>query len=72
MFDDPNAQFIVQGNSTTFNITGTTSAQTSGPQMQYAQYAIGTGNALTDPAVGGLPELAGHYDHVPVHRDRDS
>ena len=42
--DDPNARFKVQGNSTTFNITGTLSAYTSSPVGQFAQYAIGTGN----------------------------
>lgn len=47
VFDDPNAQFVAQGNSTTFNITGTLATMTSGPQMQYAQFAIGTGNANT-------------------------
>lgn len=42
--DDPQAQFRVQGNSTTFNITGTLSTFTSSPIGQYAQFAIGTGN----------------------------
>jgi hypothetical protein len=42
--DDPNSRFKVQGNSTTFNITGTESAWTSSPIGQYAQFAIGTGN----------------------------
>lgn len=45
--DDPNAQFKVMGNSTTFNITGTPSAVTSSPVGQYAQFAIGTGNTAT-------------------------
>lgn len=44
VIDDPNARFKVQGNSTTFNITGTLSAWTSSPVGQYAQFAIGTGN----------------------------
>ena len=43
--DNPNAQFVVQGFSTNFNITGTLSTNTSTPVGQYAQYAIGTGNA---------------------------
>jgi len=47
VIDDPNARFVVQGNSTTFNITGTLSAWTSSPVGQYAQYAIGTGNTAT-------------------------
>lgn len=47
VIDDPNAQFIVQGNSTTFNITGNLSTYTSSPVGQYAQYAIGTGNTAS-------------------------
>lgn len=43
VIDDPNAQFVVQGNSTTFNITGTLSNYTSSPVMQLAQFAIGSG-----------------------------
>ena len=42
--DDPNARFVVMGNSTTFNITGTLSAYGSSPIGKYAQFAIGTGN----------------------------
>ena len=42
--DDPNARFVVQGNSTTFNISGTLTNYTSSPVGQYAQFAIGTGN----------------------------
>lgn len=57
VFDDPNAQFVVQGNSTTFNITGTTSTMTSGPLMQYAQYAIGTGNTSTQQSGAYLNSL---------------
>lgn len=57
VFDDPNAQFVVQGNSTTFNITGTLSTMTSGPQMQYAQYAIGTGNTSTQQSGAYLNSL---------------
>ena len=45
--DDPNAQFVVQGNSTTFNITGSLTTFTSSVVGQYAQFAIGTGNAST-------------------------
>lgn len=55
--DDPNAQFVVQGNSTTFNITGSLSIMTSGPQMQYAQFAIGTGNANTQQSGAYLNSL---------------
>ena len=45
--DDPNAQFVVQGNSTTFNITGSLTTVTSSVVGQYAQFAIGTGNTST-------------------------
>lgn len=55
--DDPNAQFVVMGNSTTFNITGTLSNMTSGPLMQYAQFAIGTGNANTQQSGAYLNSL---------------
>lgn len=44
--DDPQARFRVQGNSTTFNITGTTSAWASSPIGQYAQFSIGTGTVV--------------------------
>jgi hypothetical protein len=47
IIDDPNARFTVQGNSTTFNITGTSTTWTSSPIGQYAQFAIGTGNSAT-------------------------
>lgn len=45
IYDDPNMQFVVQGNSTTFNISGTTTLTTSSPVGQYAQFAIGTGTS---------------------------
>ncbi len=44
VINDPNAQFVVQGNSTTFNIGGTLSSFTTSPIGQYAQLAVGTGN----------------------------
>lgn len=47
VIDDPNAQFEVMGASTTFNITGTLTTVTSSKVGQYAQFAIGTGNAST-------------------------
>jgi hypothetical protein len=47
VIEDPNAQFVCMGNSTTFNITGTLSTWTSSPVGQYAQFAIGTGNTFT-------------------------
>jgi hypothetical protein len=65
--DDPNAQFVVQGNSTTFNITGTLSAWTSSPVGQYAQYAIGTGTASTGQSGAYLNSLATTVT-LPVHR----
>ena len=57
VIDDPNAQFQVQGNSTTFNITGTLSAWTSSPVGQLAQYAIGSGNATTQQSGAYLNSL---------------
>lgn len=56
--DDPNARFVVQGNSTTFNITGTLSAWTSSPVGQYAQYAIGSGSTATGISGAYLNTLA--------------
>lgn len=47
VIDDPAARFLVQGNSTTFNITGTVTSFTSSPIGQYAQFAIGTGSTAT-------------------------
>ena len=40
VIDDPNAQFVVMGTSTTFNITGSATTMTSSPIGQYAQFAI--------------------------------
>jgi hypothetical protein len=47
VIDDPNARFVVMGNSTTFNISGTLSDYGNSPVGQYAQYAIGVGNDNT-------------------------
>jgi hypothetical protein len=47
VIDDPNTRFVVQGNSTTFNIGGSLSTFTSSPVGQYAQFAIGTGSTAT-------------------------
>jgi hypothetical protein len=47
VIDDPNARFVVMGNSTTFNIGGTLSTYTSSPVGQYAQFAIGSGNTAS-------------------------
>jgi len=47
VIDDPNARFVVMGNSTTFNISGTLSTYTSSPIGKYAQFAIGSGNSNT-------------------------
>jgi hypothetical protein len=69
VFDDPNAQFLVQGNSTTFNITGTLAAQTSGPQMQYAQFAIGTGNSSTQQSGAYLNSLGTTVTYPFIVRD---
>lgn len=67
--DDPNAQFVVQGNSTTFNITGSLATQTSGPQMQYAQYAIGTGNTSTQQSGAYLNALGTTVTYPFIVRD---
>jgi hypothetical protein len=56
--DDPNAQFKVMGNGTTFNISGTLSAWTTSPVGQYAQFAIGTGNVTTHISGAYLDTLA--------------
>lgn len=58
IIDSPSATFQVQGNSTTFNITGTTSAWTSSPIGQYAQFAIGTGSTATGLSGAYLNSLA--------------
>lgn len=57
IIDDPAAQFLVQGNSTTFNITGSLTTFTSAPIMQYAQFAIGTGNTNTQQSGAFLNSL---------------
>jgi hypothetical protein len=57
VIDDPNARFVVQGNSTTFNISGTLSTYTSSPVGQYAQFAIGTGNTNTGASGAYLNSL---------------
>lgn len=44
IIDDPNTRFVVMGNSTTFNISGSLSAFGTSPIGKYAQFAIGTGN----------------------------
>jgi hypothetical protein len=56
--NDPNARFVVMGNSTTFNISGTLTSWTSSPVGQYAQFAIGTGNANTGQSGAYLNSLA--------------
>jgi hypothetical protein len=47
VIDDPNSRFVVQTSGAAFPITGTTSAQGSGVQGQYAQFTIGSGNTST-------------------------
>lgn len=47
VIDDPNARFVVQGNASTFVVGGTAAAWSSSVVGQYAQFAIGTGNANT-------------------------
>jgi hypothetical protein len=57
VIDDPAAQWKVQGNSTTFNITGTLATYTSSPIGQYAQFAIGTGSTSTHQSGAFLNSL---------------
>jgi len=56
--DDPNAQFSVMGNSTTFNITGSLTTVTSSKVGQYAQFAIGTGNTASGQSGAYLNSVA--------------
>jgi hypothetical protein len=56
--DDPNAQFLVQGSSTTFNISGTLTNVTSSPVGQYAQFTIGTGNSANGISGAYVSSLA--------------
>ena len=45
--DDPQSQWRVMGNVTTFSITGTLSTWTQAPVGQYAQFAISPGNTTS-------------------------
>jgi len=47
VIDDPNARFVVMGDSTTFNITGSLTTYTSSKVGQYADFTIGSGNTST-------------------------
>lgn len=58
IIDDPNAQFLCMGNSTTFNISGTASAWTSSKVGQYAQFAIGSGSTATGQSGAYLNSVA--------------
>lgn len=55
---DPNARFVVQGNSTTFNIAGTLTEWGANPVGQYAQFAIGSGNTANGRSGAYLNSLA--------------
>jgi len=55
--DDPNAQFVVQGGSTTFNIGGTLTTWTTSPVGQYAMYTVGSGNTSTGQSGSYLSAL---------------
>lgn len=55
--EDPNAQFLVQTSSSSFQITGTTSTYTSSPVGQYAQFSIGTGNTANGQSGAFLSSL---------------
>lgn len=69
VFDDPNAQFVVQATGTIANITGTLTAQTSGPQMQYAQFTAGTGNTSTQQSGAYISALATTVTYPFIVRD---
>lgn len=69
VIDDPNAQFVAQGNSTTFNITGSLSAWTSSPVGQYAQFAIGSGSATTQQSGAYLNTLGTVITYPFIVRD---
>ena len=58
IIDDPNAQFSVMGNSTTFNITGSLTTVTSSTVGQYAQFAIGTGDTASGQSGAYLNSVA--------------
>lgn len=45
--NDPNARFRVMGNSTAFNITGTTTAWTTSPIGLLATFVVGSGSTAT-------------------------
>ena len=47
VIDDPEARFVVKGNSTAFNITGTTTAWTTSPIGLLATFVVGTGSTAT-------------------------
>lgn len=47
VINDPNARFVVQGGSTTFNIGGTLTTFTTSPIGQYCQLNVGTGSTAT-------------------------
>ena len=47
VIDDPNARFVVQTSGTAFQISGTNAAFGTSPVGQLANFAIGTGSALT-------------------------
>lgn len=47
VINDPNARFRVMGNSTAFNITGTTSAWTTSPIGLLATFVVGSGSTAT-------------------------
>jgi hypothetical protein len=67
VIDDPNAIFLVQGSSTTFNDHRHDFGFTSSPVGQYAQFNIGTGSTAT----GHFRRLCRHprnHSHLPIHR----
>jgi len=57
VIDDPNAQFLVQTSTSSFQITGTVTNFTSSPVGQYAQFTIGTGNTANGQSGAYLSSL---------------
>jgi len=57
VIDDPNARFVVQTSGSSFQVAGTVYAFGTSPVGQYAQFAAGTGSALTQQSGAYLSAL---------------
>ena len=69
VIDDPNAQFIVQCSSSTFEVTGTVTSWTSSPVGQLAQFSIGTGNTANGQSGAYLSALGTTNSYPFIVRD---